>query len=786
MLTIALDEAGVFDAGAEAGKGSETPLIGGFIFQGDLDEVELEKKRIKAYYLAVIKECNEEGNKESNKKNEKNKKDKLLEYPECLHVNKDNDKMVGKIKERVKKSLPEYIQTGTYKGKELIREDKKEFPKRQGKYEICAVVKSKEGKKELLKNELGEFFKDGIASNIYFHMASETVSRLVFHNPLYQNETTFNFEIATRESADISREHVEEYAAQGFKMNTAMKNKKEKKVSQAGMADALKIAGCMISEKNHFSLMNADVFRTILTEQMLTDRKKNLSIANFKVESMQYRKKSDEKDKKQEFMYLSDSVVSYLSYNNNGDGDKSVFRETCERANRLTGKNRNLIFAYDCVDVIFEEAWRAVENKQYYDALRIIYELNGLESDEAKYYKKHWKTYIEESIEKDVRTELEETNRVPSAFAKAVETLRNSYLSNTIDTEEAFYIFKRFLRLEDTITDGKVLYEIHDVGVVAYCHRGDPYHAEPHFEKCEQYQTYVDLEEYARTRNRYVTSLYDNFDYENAIQNTRVTLELLGKLVNLSYEVLGSKSPEQFGKKEYGKTLSLAGQGAAFLRHPDALSFFDHAIEVFVNDTANRKITESYRLHYLIEANEKELYEEGISRYLNRKTGVKEQVKELLSMSVKEEINLPYGLYLYLKGLYQFAEQEKTKAVWKLLKEIEEKISIQHKTQHPWELIYKYMALIALRLQDEDKAAEYQELLRKSCKEKKNTLIYAIAQYGELCITKEMNHEEELTEKADKLYAYLVKRFPLFSEEKADTTEEKMQLFQKKFSFMYC
>ena len=61
MLTISLDEAGVFDAGQTPGlHDSKTTLIGGVLFD-DLDsegETDAEKERIKAFYISAVEEAN--------------------------------------------------------------------------------------------------------------------------------------------------------------------------------------------------------------------------------------------------------------------------------------------------------------------------------------------------------------------------------------------------------------------------------------------------------------------------------------------------------------------------------------------------------------------------------------------------------------------------------------------------------------------------------------------------------------------------------------------------------
>ena len=66
-------------------------------------------------------------------------------------------------------------------------------------------------------------FKDDYASNLYFHMADELISRLIFNNPLIDDIQEISLDIATRRSALLENNSrlFKEYKKQGYKAEQA-------------------------------------------------------------------------------------------------------------------------------------------------------------------------------------------------------------------------------------------------------------------------------------------------------------------------------------------------------------------------------------------------------------------------------------------------------------------------------------------------------------------------------------------------------------------------------------
>lgn len=196
MLTYALDEYGDF----EGLKNINEPIfIGGLIYDDhavDGEEI-LERKRVAAYYKSVIADAAQDAKNKSG-----------FSYPEALHSNGNGSRdhfVVKPVKEKIKLSLAEFVRKGTYKGSKLQYKDRngsmRDFQDRKGEYFTFVVLKSDRGMTKLLSQNANILAKDDYASNLYFHMADELISRLIFNNPLIDNIQEISLDIATRRSA---------------------------------------------------------------------------------------------------------------------------------------------------------------------------------------------------------------------------------------------------------------------------------------------------------------------------------------------------------------------------------------------------------------------------------------------------------------------------------------------------------------------------------------------------------------------------------------------------------
>lgn len=752
MVTLSLDEAGVFEKSEmnDSSKDSNTTLIGGILFDDKdaTNELANEEKRIEAYYRKVIERV-DTANKELS-----------VVFPKDLHTNKGNNRQVGAVKAEIEATLPEFIQNGTFENKQLSFDDE-ELPPRVGEYIICSVVKSAEGKKSLLKNIKGDFFDDETASNTYYHMASEVVEHIIFHNPLYPNGMQLRLDIATRQSGMLTEEEAKVYKEMGARKND----------------------NTSTEEQVQFSIMNADVFRTILTEQMLNERSNKVEINQFKVKSISYYKKKSYRE--HVFLYMADTICSFLTYQI-GDDDVAEVRK---RAQRLINR-KNLIFAYDEIDLYFKRAWQDMEVKEYYDALKEIYRIDISKSTVAQLYRDYWCSYIKDRIKSETKRCVD-LNIEPHALSEAISELRSSFATNTLNLSENDYIFRVLEQAAKPMANnfryGEIMYALSDVGVFVNCQKGEFKKAEKWFKECEKYSQSVSVEDYIRTRNQYTNALMDSFAYEDAIRILRVTLELAEGLYDLSKKVMGGRRKNQFGQLALGTTLSQAGQAAAFLGDEEALDFFDEAMGLMRDDIDNRKITESYRLHYLIEKGDKEAFKVAMADYNDGFTTLKSQIKTIRIMSEKEAVNISYALYVLLKGLDRFYTNSEISKVWNDLRKLVDSVDDIRKLDHPWQLIYKYMAMIAIRMDERTIAKKYMEKISDISTKNNDSLVRAISLYGEAKVTEALGDVKDADEKYTKLFKKMENDFQLFKPEgvQVSGTEEKKRYLNSKMCYMF-
>lgn len=102
--------------------------------------------------------------------------------------------------------------------------------------------------------------------DLYFHMADELISRLIFNNPLIDDIQEISLDIATRRSALLENNSrlFKEYKKQGYKAEQAEDGKYQ------------------------FRLTNPDIYRTVIAKAILEAEQPNIKIINFNVKSIGY------------------------------------------------------------------------------------------------------------------------------------------------------------------------------------------------------------------------------------------------------------------------------------------------------------------------------------------------------------------------------------------------------------------------------------------------------------------------------------------------------------------
>lgn len=757
MITIALDEYGDFE-GIQQDK--KPVYIAGVLYDdgGDGQETKAERRRLAAYYRTLIASVSD-GSED-------------FSYPEALHSNGNKQRdhqVVRPVKQEVARTLPEFFQKGTYCGQPLIWTDSqgnvRQCGPRHGRYHVFVIIKSDIGMQQLLGNNTSILAKDDYASNLYFHMASQLIRRLIFQNPRIDQVQEVALDIATRSSGDMSvaAPLAGEYRRQGYEANLAES-----------------------TGKVYFSLTNADVYRSIIAEEMVDTGKTDLIISDFHVTPIRYYSHAG----KMEFLYLADSICSLLGFEMGGDNGERWLEEIVSRTSGLIGADDSLIFGYDEIDAIFSKAWAKYEDGDYYKALSIAFDGMQKEGVYARWYRQQWFPILEEKIR-----DSESLSDLNMSIRKLYETLNN----NTLDQDKCLYIFHILEQLAERLADRyrtpearQILYTLYDTGVTAYSHIGDSEMAELYFEKCSGKAHLVSLEKYLATRNKMVVFCCDYFQRQRAEELADENIQYLELLADIKQEIrIPGISREAY--QALGKAYSQRGQIYAFCRDERAVADFHRSMEIFGEGSANYKISQSYLMHYYLECGDEQAYLEEAKAYFGGKTSLANQFQFILEEGAKTEplINMKYALYVFLKGVYLLRREELSDNLWKKLQRAEQNFgkkigrSDWKLTGHPAELIFKYMRLLAMERGEMEVAVYYKERMW-------NCLLYhgvtedVVRCFGEMECAHVAGDPLRRNQLSTQLYDLLRSKFTAFTDlDMPEEGEERWHWLSELVNYMY-
>lgn len=673
MITIALDEQGDFE-NLENKLNIEPVFIGGVLYDdcGYSVDYDTEKKRLQSYLKNV---CKDAGGR----------------YPQDLHFSSErgfnNGRMVKKVKTLLGETIKEFLEEGTWKKSDLG------FGARKGKYYIFASLRGEHGKTELLAKNISEAVRENFASNLYLHMAEDVVERMLFHNPVISYMKQVRLELATRrvilEGKD-RQERMKEYQKLGY---AAVQRPEEQR-------------GPGITE---YILTNPTNYRTAVEREMLRSGKNNIMIDRIGVKSIFYKHQKDGMD----FLYLADAICAHLSFNRKGDTESAWLESFNDISENINGKCRNLIWGYDEADEYFEKSWRAVEKDDYYTALSLIFDGMKCESAMREFYVRKWYPLVAETIIKNAKV---------ADLSIAIKKFKDSIMENNLNQEKLVYIYEILEKVGETVhfsnkKEEAELYDLYDAGVSAYTHIGDAENAKKCFEKTQQYAEYVGTEVFLRTRNRMVVFLGDMLEFPKALDIADENVKYHELLSNMKKQIFKDESYESLN---HAIALSQRAQIYAFMEDARAEEDFLNALKTMDPETPDRLITESYLLHYYISSGNKEKYEELAREYFGGKNSLKDQFNYLAREGARQQarFSLKFAAYVYIKALYKFYLENIPEKLINKLKDIDTSLSNLNKEAekqingHPWEIIYKYLALIMRRYNEGEVASAYEDKIK--------------------------------------------------------------------------
>ena len=700
MITIAIDEYGDFNFLKPNSKNTDNKknvlYISGIVYN-DLDDSQdanFERQRLDRFFRVIADKENVSYpeafySKQKGEVSESDSDDLPTEtmYLNMLDSEEENSeensyaakKTVyisekAKYKRAIAAALPEFFAHGTYNGEELVP-----VPRR-GFYSIAVMLKSEKGKSMFNDEQTGVLSHDDTVSNLYWHMADATVSRLVFHNPYNLDVNRVQFDLPTRitEVAADNPIKIEEFKALGFKEYVFPRGTKPN------------------PHKVYFQVANEFNYRAALELKSVDYNRLNMDIKTFKALSINYDAKGRLETEKYAFLYLANFLCGHFSFYGKLHtlvSDMSRFEAIRKLTDELNGSAPNLLFVYDDVDINYEQAMIEFCRQNYVAALSHLYDGAHGESNFAEFYRTEWFPHIEELIhgEMDVR-----------GIERAIQDLAYYADDTNCNANKLVYMFKHLEQLvisleNQELLDGRIAYAFYDTGMTAFNHVGDNSLAEYCFLECRHWSRYVPIEDYLLTLKRHVVSFVDCYLYNDALQTSRDIVSMEEHIQILRAKLYGSDIGASIS---LGQAYSQLGQVYAYLQDPDAEKFFKNALSIFDDTSADAYRTQSYLLHYYIEVGDKASYEQLAVDYFGGNHTLADQLSYIQSLPEQEVHvqSMAFALYVYVKALYVLYRDDIGAFITNQLHRIEQDIrKAVLINSHPWELIYTYLSLIALQ-----------------------------------------------------------------------------------------
>lgn len=702
MITIALDEFGDFE---NASQTHEPIMIGGLLYddRDDTYDEKNERERIQKYYQRVCEDAN-------------------TTYPVDIHGNGTNKKREKATKQKICSTITEFIKNGTYQGEEFGIGPNQSTIKRKGKYYFFVLLKSEVGYKELYGAKTSTLVNEQVAGNLYIHMAEDVVSKLIFHNPVIPNVKHVHLNLPTRvaiiKNDEKQSQKFKEYQDLGYSKQKIKVNGQEIEVQNA-------------DGKISIALINEHIYRTAVEREMIERGRSDIQIDHISTKSIGYKHGNDWK---LSFLYLADSFCAHIKESLKEVPRNNWLEKAREAAKEWNHTEKNVIWGYDEIESYFRRAWIKVEEKDYFEALSLIWEGLQIESEMKDYYEKYWKPLFLTHLAKE---------KDCSAYILALQKLRPMILRNSLKQEKLLFVFHELEKMSAMLDDKyhqEIFYELYDVGVTAYTHIGDSDTAKHYFEKCKNYADHVGTEVYLATCNKVVVFLCDYFKFDEALSYADENITYFEEINKVREKMFPKRTNEYY--PGLAKAYSQLGQVLSYLRDASAEDYFKEALKGYEAGSANYNITLSFLMHFYIEMGEeyKEKFIQASIEYFQGNKELEKQFAYLVKEGAKGRealISLKFALFVFLKGIYRFRLKDISKKLKTKLLDIEQAmkeidvLSLNEMNGHPWELIYKYLAFIMLELGNTSVAETYMKKSREVLKEKGFT-IERLIQFGEL------------------------------------------------------
>lgn len=415
------------------------------------------------------------------------------------------------------------------------------------------------------------------------------------------------------------------------------------------------------------------------------------------------------------YLYIADIVCSYI--NRIWKEEYSIkFNEisenviTSEQLLMIAEKYNIQIRIYDGSEVYLRHMLDAVKNAELAQYYTKLYELQNSEEKYSDYYVKYWIPKVEEYIQQRMNEDEEYKTKAIQRVQEACPVVRGYMGPREYFPGKGLFIAESLLFVMEKIQDSssrsrlkKSFFELYDICLCGYNHRGSLENAKRMIEMCEAYKVHVDVETYVAHTLRTMQYYFDSFQFEEAMN---IGVKMVAPLQELKYAYRAlynatSCMVENIVEEEVvaldnhyvlaGKMYSSIAQAAAFLgKTASGNRYFHKALEEFEVGSPDYTITTSYYLHYFIAAHKKGDYLRMAEAYFGS-SDLSEQFKNAIQSK-----DGGFKLLVFVKAFRIFFVKDRSNLY--LLKEMIAQIMAKaNANAHPWELIYAnlYEAIVA-------------------------------------------------------------------------------------------
>ena len=742
MITLCIDESGNFED-----KGSDIKFIGGLIYNGE--DVKEEEKRLDALFKRACIELN-------------------IKYPQQIHttVLKDCDLAQKRIKEKLRDELIDYIN-------------------KSGKYNFVFLIKGENGR--TYNCGMSNLTDENFASNLYDNMVANLAQNVLFYNP-YLPEERFYLIIASRISY--------------VNKNDVLRIMQYKELGYSSKEDK---DGNLI-----FFLNNSPSVKAAISSKIIENNiNKNIDIKKIEVKKIDYENKTDA------FLYAADIACNIIKtqilkelkrnsgrnssrnrnfntiYSNGQNSDFSI-AECCNSLNRLSG-TKVFAWAYDDIENLWKELNLSIYKGDFLLAIDNLYEIYNCNSPFQDFYKTYWCSGLENNIKSIFREE--EMGLYLSKIESLCFAKEKSYYEKGLFLAS---IIKKFLNESNFKRKEEHIFKLNDLLLRGYNHRGDTKEAYLAAEECRKRKDRVGIMEYLSFLNRELEIYVNEFDYDECIKKAEDLQTCINFYKEMEQNICYILDKEAVGNILRGKILSSLGQFCSFKGDKQkAVKCFEDALEEMAASDRDRKVTLSYLLHLAVDTKDIELYEKYSKNYWNY-----DRPAEIFDYIISKSRDR-FEMFLFLKAIDAFYIDNLSNEFLRKIIYTDYK-ALGFNFGHPWELIHKYMAILALKkgMIDESKKiipkieevegkAETIELINCYSYIQYYTLLKSTLQQGNNLKTynAKMEEIESQIEKASSKLAGILNEYPRIKKNFENCLQDggkiDLEKLQEIFTYMY-